>query len=67
MMENKEKTICPVCASHHVCGLEVIGADPGTCWCMRIKLSEAAQNQMKTLNQTSCLCQDCLVKMAAIK
>ena len=55
----KTPSVCESCGGEFVCGATVRG-----CWCMEIKLSDAARADLKT-RFDKCLCRECLEKIAA--
>jgi RNase P subunit RPR2 len=54
----RKPSICEACGEQFVCG-----ANASSCWCQEIKLSEAAQIELRARYQR-CLCRACLENYA---
>jgi hypothetical protein len=52
----KEPSICESCGEEFICGATLKG-----CWCMNLKLTDEARNELKS-KYNDCLCQTCLEK-----
>jgi Cysteine-rich CWC len=57
----REPSVCEACGAQFVCG-----ASGSSCWCQEIKLSEAAQAELRARYQR-CLCRACLENYAEVE
>lgn len=57
----REPSVCEACGETFVCG-----ASGSSCWCQEIKLSEAAQIELRARYER-CLCRACLENYAEVE